>query len=489
MMEDLQGSAASSAVRDGREIRRPGAVATVCRNEIRQMLGDFRFYAAALLLLTMTALAAVTAGARYRSELLVQAALRGRYAREVAGAPLDRLAETLHPAIKDPPRLGLVVDGGQSAAPDLYSQAPSSLIAPELRRIESGNYRLPGRAPLDWLFTIRVVLPLAAFLLGHDAICGERRRGTLKLLLSYPVAHATVLLGKLLALWCCLVIPLLAGMALSLLIAGGPGGIDLDPESLKKAGLVVLLGAWAAAFFALLSLLVSALARDASASLSVLAWLLVAGVIVGPAVSGLLAHRLHPIPTEGEIRRQMERIDRQVAHEAAGWESRWRRPAWARADGFAWERMSAAVENRRFALQESVRRRALETRLEQARLARSLSSLSPMSLIEELAELLTGSGPWRDESFLAQARVFRQVLTERLRALDAGDGESPHILFFRGYLSQRPVAAGALPYFVFHEQPAGSCLAAARPALALLLLETAVLGTSTWFIFSRQDPG
>jgi len=43
------------------------------------------------------------------------------------------------------------------------------------------------------------LVPLVALLMSFDAIAGEVERGTLPLLLTYPIARAEVLLGKLLA--------------------------------------------------------------------------------------------------------------------------------------------------------------------------------------------------------------------------------------------------------------------------------------------------
>ena len=43
------------------------------------------------------------------------------------------------------------------------------------------------------------LVPLIALLLSHDAIVGELERGTLLLLLSYPVARSQIVLGKFLA--------------------------------------------------------------------------------------------------------------------------------------------------------------------------------------------------------------------------------------------------------------------------------------------------
>ncbi|HYO12911.1 MAG TPA: ABC transporter permease subunit [Thermoanaerobaculia bacterium] len=465
-----------------------GVVTTVLRHEIRLLVGSFRFRASAFLLIALMALAAVTAAARYRGETLAQAEAVDEYRRRLAGTTIDHVVETLHPAIRPPWALALVADGGQTATPDVHGQALSALIAPELRRLHSGNHRLPASEPLDWLFVIRVVLSLCAFLLGYNAMCGERQTGALKLLLSYPISRWQVFTGKLLALWSCLAAPFVAGAVFSLLIAAGLG-IPFQLQDLVKAGLVVLLGVWAAAFFALVALLVSSLARDSATSLIILVWLWVTAVIVVPAVSGLLAYRFHPIPTEGEIGREMKAIDQRIAQEYAGREGRWRQPEWAATDDFAWERISAAAENRRFRLKEEVRRRWMQLKVAQARLARDLASLSPTSLIQDLAERLTGSGLWRHESFLEQARAFRPVLAERLRALDARDPASPHVLFFSGWLSQRPVDPEEIPRFTFRERSVRQGLATARPVLWLFALETLALAAASLFFFSRSDAG
>ncbi|MFL6260736.1 MAG: ABC transporter permease subunit [Thermoanaerobaculia bacterium] len=464
-------------------------VAVIFRREVRRVTGDFRYPAIAVLLLAVMALAALGARARYRGELFEQRTVEEGYARQLATLTVGQAVDLLHPAVKPPWRLALVVDGGQTATPNVYAQAPRALVPPEIRRVHGSNYRLPGHQPLDWTFALCVLLPLAAFLLGYDAICGEREEGTLRLLLSYPVAPWKVLAGKLLALWSCLAAPFLAGALLSLLLVRAPGGIPLQGTDLARAGLVALLGLWVIGLSTLITLLVSILSREPSASLSVLAWLWVLGVIVVPAVGGLLAHRLRPIPGEEETARRMAAVDRRIAREYAGREGHWRPPVWAAADGFAWERISAEAENRRSAGREAVRRRVLRRKIGQVRLAKALAWLSPSSLIADLAERLAGSGPGRDESFIEQAWAFRSGLEERLRALDASDPESPHILFFSGYVSERPVPPGALARFVFHEPPVREGLQAALPLLALLGAETLALAAASLFFFSRYEVG
>jgi ABC-type transport system involved in multi-copper enzyme maturation permease subunit len=470
---------------------RQGTVATVLRHEVRQLSATLRFRASVFLVVFLMLLAAVTAASRYRGEDLGQRRLADDHTRELLGATVDQAVEILHPALKAPWRLSLVVDGGQSATPDAYSQALSPLVPPRFFRLYRGNERLSLSTPVDWSFVIRLVLSFAAFLLGYDAVCGEHRAGTLKLVLTYPVARWKVFTGKLLAIWSGLAVPFLGAAALSL-IAARLGGVPFQPEDLAKAGLVALVGLWVILLSALAALLISSLARDSSTSLSILVWLWVAAIIVVPAVGGLLARRLHSIPAEGETSREMAAIDQRIARQHAGRDRQWRPLKWAAADGFAWERTSAEAEIRRFVQKEEVRRRVLQRKLGQARLAEALACLSPTALSEDLAERLTGTGLTRDASFLDQAWAFRPVLGRWLRALDADDPESPHILFFSGYVSRKPLAQkepGSIPRFTFREESIGQGLAAARPTMAIFAGETLALAAVALFFFSRHDAG
>ncbi|HKH44150.1 MAG TPA: ABC transporter permease subunit [Thermoanaerobaculia bacterium] len=458
-------------------------------HEVRLAATSFRLWAPAVLLLALMVLAAVTSAARHRGQAAEQGEIEKTYARDLAGASIGDTAESHHPAPKPPWRLALVVDGGQAATPDVYRQALSALEEPEIRRTSGENPRLPGTAPLDWMLAIRIVLSIGAFLLCHAAVCGERQAGTLKLFFSCSIPRWKILTGKFLAAWVCLAVPLLAGALASLLLAAGLGDLRPAGGDLARAALGLLLGLWAAAFFVLIALLVSSLIRDPSASLGVLALFWVAAVVVVPALSVLIARGAQPLPTGAEVNQRMIEARIQAEHEVAGQEGRWRQPRWAAVDGYAWERLSARAENRRAALQEEVRREVLDRKLRQASLARTLASLSPPSLVQDVAERLIGTGLGRDRAFLEQAWAFRSNLEKRVRQLDAADPESPNILYFRGYMSQRPLAPNALPRFVFRERTLREGLASAGPALLIFALETFLLVAATLFAFSRYDAG
>jgi len=73
------------------------------------------------------------------------------------------------------------------------------------------------------------LVPLIALLLSHDAIVGELERGTLLLLLSYPVARSQIVFGKFLAHILILSFATLLGYGaagLALVVAGTPTTAD-----------------------------------------------------------------------------------------------------------------------------------------------------------------------------------------------------------------------------------------------------------------------
>lgn len=133
------------------------------------------------------------------------------------------------------------------------------------------------------------LIPLIALLISHDAIVGDMERGTMLLLLSYPVARWQVLLGKFLGHLAVLAFAtcLGYGLAAAALVATG-SRIDHDSFAafIAMIGSSVLLGA----VFVAIGYLVSALVRDrgTAAGIAIGLWLLFV-LIDDMALLGLLA--------------------------------------------------------------------------------------------------------------------------------------------------------------------------------------------------------
>ena len=102
------------------------------------------------------------------------------------------------------------------------------------------------------------LVPLIALLLGFDAIVGERERGSLDLLLAYPITRGELLLGKYLGLALALALAMLAGLA----IVGGVLVWQFGERALFHYGGFVLSALLMGLAFLSLAVLVSVLARD-----------------------------------------------------------------------------------------------------------------------------------------------------------------------------------------------------------------------------------
>jgi len=119
------------------------------------------------------------------------------------------------------------------------------------------------------------LLPLIALLISHDAVVGEMERGTMLLLLAYPVARWQVVMGKFLGQVAILALATVLGYgaaALALAVGGQEVGEAAWWAFGQMVGSSVLLGA---AFIAL-GMLASAIVRDrgTAAGISVGLWLL-----------------------------------------------------------------------------------------------------------------------------------------------------------------------------------------------------------------------
>jgi Cu-processing system permease protein len=133
------------------------------------------------------------------------------------------------------------------------------------------------------------LVPLIALLISHDAIVGDMERGTMLLLLSYPVARWQVLLGKFLGHLAVLSFATCLGYGLAV-GALATAGSRIDSDSLlafaAMVGSSVLLGA----AFVAIGYLVGAFARDrgTAAGICIGLWLLLV-LIYDMALLGVLA--------------------------------------------------------------------------------------------------------------------------------------------------------------------------------------------------------
>lgn len=151
-----------------------------------------------------------------------------------------------------------------------------------------------GASPLDVvivsLSSLSVFLvPLIALLISHDAVVGEMERGTMLLLLSYPVRRWQVIVGKFIGHLAILAFSTLVGYGCAALALGLTGSGEIGRESwaafASLIGSSVLLGA----VFVAIGYLVSALVgeRGTAGGVAIGIWLVFV-LVYDMALLGLL---------------------------------------------------------------------------------------------------------------------------------------------------------------------------------------------------------
>ncbi len=131
------------------------------------------------------------------------------------------------------------------------------------------------------------LVPLIALLLSYEAIVGEIERGTMFLLLAYPVARWQVVLGKFIGHVAILSFATVVGFGVAGLTVGtGAGG---NAESWRAFGALIGSSVLLGAVFVALGYLISAAVRDrgTAAGLAVAVWLVFV-VLYDMALLGVL---------------------------------------------------------------------------------------------------------------------------------------------------------------------------------------------------------
>ncbi len=141
------------------------------------------------------------------------------------------------------------------------------------------------------------LVPLIALLLSHDAIVGESERGTMLLLLSYPIGRSEVIFGKFLGHLAILAFATAIGYgaaAAALTVTGTDIAIDSWRAFLSMVGSSVLLGAVFLAIGYLTSTLVSE--RSTAGGIAIGIWLFFVLIYDMALLGGLVAAKGQAVP-------------------------------------------------------------------------------------------------------------------------------------------------------------------------------------------------
>ena len=373
---------------------------------------------------------------------------------------------------KPPSALAFIADGGEERLPNTITVNAFVCMYPSVD--SRGNEMFVPLPNIDWVFIVGWLMSLMALLLSFGSICGEKRDGTLRQILSNPVSRISIYLGKYLGLLLVLVVTLLLGAGVSVLIIVFSGALPISELLLTSIGWSLLLSILVISFVLLLGIAVSAMVHRPAVSLVVLmiCWLL--GIVAIPGLAQLYGGDLVDVPSPYEVRRDLVQSYDDIWYNAPEGAGEWHTDA-----EYAFTKAARVrAETVQKIISESMRIRseANDSRICQAEMVRTLACISPAGMLDEALQKLCGTGISGYKVFVETARRYQQQLHSFTVERDSHDNSSPHTIYAWWYsthqytYSDQPVEMSSFPRSHVLWEAGGLSAEVDFPWLSIILL-------------------
>lgn len=352
-------------------------------------------------------------------------------------------------------------------------------------RNASANPFLVRFDELSWTFIAALVVSFIALFFTFDAVSGEKETKTLALTLANPVSRATLLWGKLASAVLSVMAMVLVGTLTSLVIVLVLGGGGLSPALAGEVAGFLLITTLLAGTFASCGLLASVVARNSNVSLLLALAFWLAFSVVIPNSSAFVAKAFFPIENSEAIERQITAAYDDLNKNAppGSWMMHGGNPFLPQHE------LRANLQMKRMLAEKGLRDAYYQAMFDQFERTRLVTSVSPVSVFEYLAEATAGGGYLRFRKAWADMHIYQAQFLNFFKALDAADKDSPHWYNPTENVSttRKPIAFERVPQF--EERPM-SLADRLGPALKYLLINVFMMSAvyfAAFILFVRYD--
>ena len=306
--------------------------------------------------------------------------------------------------------------------------------------LNSKNIR-PDTIKVDWIFVIGYVLSLIAILFTFDSISGERGQGTLRLTLANPVPRHTVLIGKFLGALISIGVPFTLTVLINLLVVSTSGNVQFGTEAWSRLGIIFLIALLYLCLFLALGLLVSSRVQQNAASLVVLLLIWVTFVVFMPSTLASIASGFSNPMTDDEFYEHRTQLQNELKNE---YEARLQNT-----HEFSLKRIQLGGEyvTNEAAQRERLSQKHLDQQHAQIQLARSVTRISPLAIVQHLLEVFAATGFERHLQFVENVQQYAREYREFVTDMDRADPDSLHIIGIREGMSKKPISPESIPIF------------------------------------------
>ena len=298
----------------------------------------------------------------------------------------------------------------------------------------------PAVTRVDWGFIIGYVLSLVALLFTFDSISGERERGTLRLTLANAIPRHTVLIGKFLGAFISVSLPFILAVLVNLLVVSTSPDVHLDTEAWGRLGIIFCVAMLYICLFLALGMIVSARVQRSAVSLVVLLLIWVVFVVFMPStLASIAGESTSSGPTHDFSERSWK------LHDELGDAHADRH--WAPEDSTKKIELDGAYVTEDAEQQEQLHAERLNQQLAEVQRARTITRISPVTIVQNLLESFAGTGFERHLQFLESVQTYAREFRTFIVDTDRADPESLHIFGVRAGMSKKPVTPDAVPRF------------------------------------------
>jgi ABC-type transport system involved in multi-copper enzyme maturation permease subunit len=347
---------------------------------------------------------------------------------------------------------------------------------------------------LDLEFIFGIVLSLCALVVGYDAICGEKERGTLRLSMANAVPRSQLILGKTIGLFVALAAPLLIAFGIGILVFLIMG-VHMSGQEWVKLLLIIFAGLLYVSAFLVLSVFISALTARSSSSFLALLVIWIACVLIIPRSAVLLAGRAVSVPSVDEIMSQKSRLSSQLSSERldklGDFKGTPGKPPQEQVGDFQMymDSLSDDQQTKVQALTSRLEEERHNRQRQQQRLAFGLARISPAASLTLSLTSLASTSLSLQNQYLIDAREYQKSLAQFITA-KTGRNMGGFVTIKIGGPEEeekKPLNPAELPVFNSRSESFGSCLTNALPDIGLLVLFNLVFFTGAFVAFQRYD--
>ncbi len=396
---------------------------------------------------------------------------------------LNTLASSAQYIIRQPKETEIISSGEEKLLPDRIQF--SAFWYANYTNIDRLNYRLLSGIQLDWIFIIGMLLSFVALILTFDQISGEREKGTLRLQCANAVSRFTLIMSKYAAALALMAIALVIGILVNLIIVR----IGLREMLLFKypGQLLVLLVIFLVyiSLFLLLGLFVSSRVHLSSSSLAICLLIWTTLLVFIPGAGSMIGQKIHRIQSSYEYEQKRD----------TAWNDIWMNAPEPKARGYSNGRdfpyLAERVKlvNQLSESNDRFRNDRFYELLGQVRFARSLTMISPYSLLRYAAESITGTGLESFVHFYESGKIYREIFHQFIIQKDAADPDSYHQIcsWHPEAYSDKPVLLEDIPVFNAPAVSTWQGILGTKVPLLALVAANLLIGIMAFASFMRYD--